>query len=75
MNETNIEHGCSLMVRDARGAILNPGAQISKAGAEFMPPGVQNWNQGWNTGAPRAWFFNYVSLGGGTCPVMHSGLY
>ena len=28
----------SLMVRDARGAILNPGAQISKAGAEFMPP-------------------------------------
>ena len=25
----------------ARGAILNPGAQISKAGAEFMPPGAQ----------------------------------
>ena len=22
-------------------AILNPGAQISKAGAEFMPPGTQ----------------------------------
>ena len=34
----------SLMVtngRDKRGAILNPGAQISKAGAEFMPPGAQ----------------------------------
>ena len=34
----------SLMVRDAiiaRGAILYPGAQISKAGAEFMPPGAQ----------------------------------
>ena len=26
---------------DVRGAILNPGEQISKAGAEFMPPGVQ----------------------------------
>ena len=39
--ETNIKHGYSLMVRDARGAIWNPGAQISKAaaGAEFMPPG------------------------------------
>ena len=33
----------SLMVREATGAILNPGAQISKAGAEFMPPGVQYW--------------------------------
>ena len=31
----------SLMVREARGAILNPGAQISKEGAEFMPPGAQ----------------------------------
>ena len=31
----------SLMVRDARGAIWNPGAQISKAGAEFMPPGAK----------------------------------
>ena len=38
MNETNIKYGYSLMVRDARGAILNPGAQISTAGAEFMPP-------------------------------------
>ena len=41
MNETNIKHGYSLMVREARGAILNPGAQISKAGAKFMPPGAQ----------------------------------
>ena len=41
MNETNIKHGYSLMVREARGAILNPGVQISKAGAEFMPPGAQ----------------------------------
>ena len=38
------------MVRDSRGAILNPGAQISKAGAEFMPPGEQYW-------APRGWIF------------------
>ena len=42
MNETNIKHGYSLMVREARGAILNPGAQISKAGAEFMSPGAQS---------------------------------
>ena len=44
MNETNIKHGYSLMVREARAprsAILNPRAQISKAGAEFMPPGAQ----------------------------------
>ena len=48
MNETNIKHGYrptgnSLMVHEARGVILNPGAQISKAGAEFMPPGAQYW--------------------------------
>ena len=43
MNETNIKHGYSLMVREGRGAIWNPGAQISKAGAEFMPPGAQYW--------------------------------
>ena len=44
MNETNIKHGYSLMVREARDAILNPVAtvaQISKAGAEFMPTGAQ----------------------------------
>ena len=40
MNETNIKHGYSLMVREARGAILNPGAQISKPGAEFLSPGT-----------------------------------
>ena len=32
---------CRLMVSEAWGAILNPGEQISKAGAEFMPPGPQ----------------------------------
>ena len=29
MNKTKIKHGYSLMVRDPRGAVLNPGAQIS----------------------------------------------
>ena len=43
MNEMNIKHGYSSMVREARGAILNPGAQISKLRAEFMPPGAQYW--------------------------------
>ena len=57
MNETNIKHGYSLIVRDARGAIWNPGVQISKAGAEFVPPGARYWSQGHNTGAPRGWIF------------------
>ena len=74
MNGTNIKHGYSLMVRDARGAILNPGAQISKAGAEFMPPGAQYWGRQ----PGRSWIFLklcnvYVSPGGWTCQVMHSG--
>ena len=43
MNETNVKHSYCLMVRDARGAIWNPVAQISKAGAEFMTPGAQSW--------------------------------
>ena len=38
---SNMATAYSLMVREARGDILNPGAQISKAGAEFMPPGTQ----------------------------------
>ena len=50
MNETNIKHGYSLMVREARGSILNPGA-------EFMPPGAQYWSQGRNAWAPRGWIF------------------
>ena len=78
MNETNIKHGYSLMVREARGAILNPGAQISKAGAEFMPPGAQYMpilkSGAQYSGPPGAGFFNYVSPGGRTCQVMHSGV-
>ena len=67
MNETNINHGYSLMVSDTRGAILNPGELISKAGAKFMLPGAQYWGpQGLN-------FFNYVSPRGRTCQVMYSG--
>ena len=60
MNETIIKHGYSLMVREARGANLNPGAQISKAGAEFIPPApavAQYWSRGSNTGVPRGWIF------------------
>ena len=48
------------MVYDARGAILNQGALISKAGAEFMKPGTEEHNievRGANTEAPRSWIF------------------
>ena len=41
---SNMATDYSLMVREARGAILNPGVQISEAGAEFMPPGGQGRN-------------------------------
>ena len=54
---SNMATAYSLMVREARGAILNPGAQISKAGAKFMPPGAQYWCQGRKTGAPRGRIF------------------
>ena len=80
MNETNIKHGYnkptsySLMVRDARGALWNPWAQFSKAGAAFMTPGRNIEVRGAILGPPGAGFFNYVSSGGGTCQVMHSGL-
>ena len=57
MNEINNKHGYILMVRDARGAIWNLGVQISKAGAEFMPPVTKYWSQERNTGAPGAGFF------------------
>ena len=54
------------MVRKTRGAILNPGAQISKAGAEFMPPGTQYWSQGRNTGAPQGLdFLTMLASGAG----------
>ena len=69
------------MVHEARGAILNPGAQISKAGAEFNYSIYATRGQGRNIevrgailGPPGAGFFNYVSPGGWTCLVMHSGL-
>ena len=52
MSETNIKHGYSLMVREARGTILNPGAAnfksrdriyatrgaILKSGAQYRGP-------------------------------------
>ena len=65
MNETNIKHCYSLMVPDAslaRGVVLNPGAHISKAGAEFMPPGgkgaiLNSGAQYWGPQGPGAVFF------------------
>ena len=58
MNETNIKHGYSSMVRDARDAVLNPGAQISKAVAQFMQPGRNIEVRGATRGPPEAGFFN-----------------
>ena len=59
MNEINFKHGYSLMVRDDRGAILNPGAQISNAGAKFMPPETKYW------GPQGLDFLNMLALGAG----------
>ena len=58
------------MVCDARGTILNLGAQISKAGPEFISPGAQYWG-------PQGLGFIIMlapAPGGGTYQVMHSGL-
>ena len=38
MNETNIKHGYSLMVREARDAILNPGAPECSTWHKFPNP-------------------------------------
>ena len=77
MNETNIKHGYTSMDRDARDAILNPVAQIWKAGAQFMQP-VRNryWSQGRNTGAPQGQDFLTMLAPGRDLPrqVVHSGL-
>ena len=51
MNETNIKHGYSLMVREARGAILNPprGANFKSLGRIYttrgaiLKSGAQYW--------------------------------
>ena len=77
MNETNIKHGYSLMASEARGAILNPGS----VGHKFQKQGQHLCHQGRNIevrgailGPPGAGYFNYVSPGGWTCQVMHSGV-
>ena len=55
--------------------ILNaPEAQISKAGAAFMPPGRNIEVKGGLLGPLGAGFLNYVCSGSRTCQVMHSGL-
>ena len=48
MNETNIKHGYSLMVREARGAILNPGALFWIQGRKFQKQGQNLCHQGRN---------------------------
>ena len=73
MKETNIKHGYSLMVRDARGTILNPEAQISKQGQNLCHLGRNIEVRGGILGPPGAGFFNYISPRGRTCQVMHSG--
>ena len=45
------------MVLDVRGAIWNPGEQISKAGAAFMPPKRNIEVRGALLGPPGAGFF------------------
>ena len=76
MNETNIKHGYSLMVREAK-----PGALFWIQGRKFQKQGQNLCHQGRNIevrgailGPPGAGFFNYVSPGGWTCQVMHSGI-
>ena len=81
MNETNIKHGYnkptsySLMVCDARGAIWNPGAKFQKQGQNLCHQGrnIEVRRAILGPAAPRGWIFNYVSPGGGTYQVMHSG--
>ena len=65
MNETNIKHGYSLMVREARGAILNPGAQISKAGAEFVTRGAILTSGAQYWGPQGLDFLTMLALGAG----------
>ena len=60
----------SLMVREARGTILNPGAQILQ---NLCHQGRNIEVRGAILGPPGAGFFNYVSPRGWTCQVMHSG--
>ena len=35
MNKTKVKHGYSLMVREARDTILNPGAQFMQPGGQY----------------------------------------
>ena len=70
MNETNIKHGYSLMVRDATGAIW----KFQKQGQNLCHQGRNIEVRGAILGPLGAGFFNYVSPGGGTCQVMHSGV-
>ena len=61
MNETNIKYGYSLMVREARGAILNQGPKFQKQGQNLCHQGRNIEVRGAILGPPGAGFFNYVS--------------
>ena len=65
---------CDASLPGALFGIFNPGAQISTAGAEFMPPGAQYRSQRRNTGAPKGLDFLIMLAGsrpqGWTCQVM-----
>ena len=77
MNETNIKRDYSLMVHEgeARGAILNPGEQIPKAGQNLCYQGRNIEVRGAILGPPGTGFFlTMLALGGWTCQVMHSGI-
>ena len=79
MNETNIKHGYSLMVR----RFVKPGALFWIQGRKFQKQGQNLCHQGCNIEVRGAMlgpqgldFFNYASPGGWTCQVlqvMHSG--
>ena len=50
MNETNIKHGYSLMVRDVRGAIWNPkfekqGQNLGPTRGTILESGAQYWGR------------------------------
>ena len=67
MNETNIKHGYNLMVCEAKGRYFE------SRGANFKSRGRIYATRGAILGPPWDGFFNYVSPGGWTCQVMHSG--
>ena len=65
MNETNVKHGYSLMVREARSANFKGRGRIYATRGAILNIEVR----GPILGPPAAGFFNYVSPGGWICQV------